>query len=278
MAGLGLALLIRVRSERRERGRLQRLSVLATDRGRGGYKLYAAERLSVVHDDRRRAPAAGTGAIHYVHGGLLVESTNTFAISSYNAAGTRARSNEMAIAYPVAAGIVDSDGDGLTDAREDVNLNTTRDAARPIASADTDGDGASDGSEVATGTDPLNAASRPGVATATRTATPVRTATATPLPTKTNEDADTHEDTHGDTDTDLTRTATPVATTTSTTTPSPSATRTPTRTPTVTPTRTATRRAPGRHADAHRHAVRDVTPTATSTPSPTATPIAPYRR
>jgi hypothetical protein len=218
--------------------------------GAAGYKLYARQNgyPDPIAVDLGAPAVDASGIMHYEHGGLLVESTNTFSLASYDAARVESLpSNAITVGYAVAAAIVDSDGDGLTDGREDPNLNQIRDAGETDRlRADTDGDGVSDGAEVAAGSDPLNAASRPGVATSTRTATPRptstprRTATATPKPTSTP-----------------TRTATRTPTPTRTATPARTATRTPT------PTRTATRTATGTPS-----------PTITGTPtaSPTATP------
>lgn len=224
--------------------------------GVSGYKLYARQNgyptPTIV--DLGRPVADASGIMRYEHGGLLVESTNTFSLVSYDAAGTESvPSNALAVGYATAATIVDSDGDGLTDSREDRDLDLVRDSSETDRlRADTDGDGFNDGAEVGAGTDPLNPSSRPGP-TATRTAAPLRTATATP-----------------------TRSATPVRTTTPTRTATPVATATRTPTPMRTPTTTATRTA-----------VRTTTPTvtpartatparsATATPRPSATPIEP---
>lgn len=234
--------------------------------GVAGYKVYAKQNGYpdfVAIDVGAPVPDAA-GVLHYEQPGLLVESTNTFALASYDAARTEsARSNELAIDYARAASVVDSDGDGLTDAREDVNLNLVRDAGETDRlRADTDADGTSDGAEVAAGTDPTNPSSHPGptatrTATPTRTSTPARTATTTPRPTATPTPTRTATPMPTRTPT---RTATPVATATATRTPTPVATAT--ATPTPTPVATAT-----------------PTPTATSTPTPTATdtgtPLAP---
>jgi hypothetical protein len=223
--------------------------------GAAGYKLYARQNgyPDAIAVDLGLLAAGSDGIIHYEHGGLLVESTNSFALATYDAARVEsARSNELAIAYATAATIVDSDGDGLSDAREDLNLDLTRNAAETDRlRADTDGDGASDGAEVAAGTDPLSAASRPGGPTPTRTPSPTptatrtatRSATPTPIPTATRTATATPA-----------RTATPVTTPTATRTTTPTPLPTATRTATPTPLRTATR-----------------TPSVTPTPSPTAT-------
>jgi hypothetical protein len=176
----------------------------------------------------------GDGKVRHDHGGLAVEGNYAFAISSYTASRSESpRSNELTIGYATAARIVDSDGDGLTDAQEDVNLSLVIDVGETDRRrADTDGDGHGDGAERAAGTDPLRATSFPGAPTVTRTATPVRTATRTPtpIPTPTRTATATPVRT-------ATRTAapTPVATVTFTATPMRTATRTPTPSPTRTP-------------------------------------------
>lgn len=212
------------------------------------------------------SPAAdANGVLHFEHGGLLVESTNTFALVTYNAAGVESpRSNTMTIGYATAATVADSDGDGLTDAAEDKNVNLTRETGETDRlRADTDGDGASDGVEVAAGTDPLNAASKPGpTPTRTATAVPTRTPTRTATPIRTSTPVPT-----------ATRTATQVPTTTRTATPIPTATRTPTPIPTstrtATPVSTTTRTATPLPT-----ATRTVTPLPTATRTPTPVPSA----
>lgn len=192
--------------------------------GAAGYRLHTRQNGSpdFVAVDIGSPSADAGGILHFEHAGLLVESTNTFALVSYTVAGAESpRSNEMVIGYATAAAVVDSDGDGLSDAAEDENVNLTRESGETDRLR-FDGDGASDGLEVAAGTDPLNAASKPAPApTRTATATPTRTPTrtATPVPT-------------------TTRTATPIRTATRTATPTPRAT--PSTTPTVTPRPTAT--------------------------------------
>lgn len=231
-----------------------------------GYKLYAQQNgFPTATSIDLGLPAAGSdGIIRYEHSGPLVESTNAFALTTYDATRTESpHSNEIVITYAVAAAIVDTDADGMTDAREDVNLNLTRDSGETDRQrADTDGDGFSDGAEVTAGSDPLSAASRPGVPTATRTATPVRTATATPPRTMTPTPV-------------RTLTATPVRTVTAT--PVPTITATPIRTVTATPARTATATTTGTATPVLTTSpTRTIAPTqtvgSTHTPQPTRTP------
>ncbi len=270
--------------------------------GVAGYKLYANQNgfPNPVAVDLGTPTTDTNGIMHFDYSGLLVESTNTFALASYDASGHEStQSNAITVTYAIAAGIVDSDGDGLTDAQEDRNLNLVRDAGETDRLiADTDGDGVSDGAEVSAGTDPLNPNSRPGLPTATRTATPIAlptaTRTATPIrtstPTRTATPTPTATPTRTVTPTPTatrsaiptatatgtatplattTRTATPLPTTTRTATPLPTATRTttPTPIPTTTATRTTT---PIATASATPAPTATTTPTRTSTVTPTA--------
>lgn len=242
--------------------------------GAAGYRLHTRQNgyPDFVAVDLGSPRADAAGVLHFDHAGLLVESTNTFALVSYTAAGVESpRSNEMSIGYATAAAVVDSDGDGLTDAAEDTNRDLTRQSGETDRlRSDTDGDGASDGIEVAAGTDPLNAASKPGpTPTRTATAMPTRTPTRTATPVRTSTPLPT-----------TTRTATPVPTTTRTATPIPTATRTPTPLPSatrtatvvVTPTTTATS-TPAAPATATRTPRATPSTTRTITPQPTATPL-----
>jgi len=238
--------------------------------GSAGYKLYARQNgyPTPIAVDLGIPVTDASGIMHYEHNGLLVESTNTFSLASYDAARVESLpSNELSIGYTVAATIVDSDGDGLTDAREDANLNLAREATETDRlRADTDGDGASDGVEVAAGSEPLNAASRPGGSTPTRTTTPTPTRTASPTKTSTPVRTATRTPTPMRT---ATRTATPMRTATRTSTPVTTTTATRTPTPLATATRTATRTAT---PVVTRTATRTPTPIATKTATRTATP------
>lgn len=103
----------------------------------------------------------GSGHFNAIVGDLHVETTYTFTISAYREDGTESdRSNSYTIGYAQAAAVVDSDGDGLTDAEEDVNLNQRVDPGETDRLvADTDGDGVPDGLERDIGSDPLDPSS-----------------------------------------------------------------------------------------------------------------------
>ncbi|MBI3767686.1 MAG: fibronectin type III domain-containing protein [Deltaproteobacteria bacterium] len=127
-----------------------------------GYHLYVREGAG-AYGLWRDIVADGTsdGGFTTVLGDLAVEQTYTFALSAYTADGREsARSNERTIDYAAAALIVDSDGDGLTDAEEDTNLNGVQDPGETDRlRADSDGDLVPDGIESARGSDPLDATS-----------------------------------------------------------------------------------------------------------------------
>jgi hypothetical protein len=194
--------------------------------GATGYKVYVRQNLDPYGagmDVGAPAPDAD-GAVRSLLTALSIDATNYVAVTSYDGSGESARSNELSMDYATVARLVDSDGDGLSDAQEDVNLNRVVDAGEtdprradsdgdglsdgaevqtyrtnPLR-ADTDGDGFSDGIEIAAGTDPNDPLSYPPgpppppplpthSATATPTpqptSTPSRTATATLRPTAT---------------------------------------------------------------------------------------------
>lgn len=153
-----------------------------------GYKIYV----------RQNADAYGTGMdvgalqpdadglVRYPLRDLPLAARASFAVTTYDATGRESpRSNEFSLDYATVAPFVDSDGDGLSDAQEDVNLNRVVDAGEtdprradsdgdglsdgaeiqiyrtnPLA-ADSDGDEFADGNEIAAGSDPNDAGSRP---------------------------------------------------------------------------------------------------------------------
>ncbi len=124
-----------------------------------------------------RADAAGR--IRVVIQGLPLDRAVGFAVSGYDSSGQHSKlSGEIGIDYARAALVIDSDGDGLTDGEEDVDLDLIVDAGEtnpqdidsdrdglsdgdevhvhftnPVV-ADSDGDGVGDGDELDAGTDP----------------------------------------------------------------------------------------------------------------------------
>jgi len=105
-------------------------------------------------------PASSSGVVSTVVRGLPTGTTVYFAVASYDdtlQAGTR--SNELTLRYAEVAAVIDSDGDGLTDGEEDVNLNGRVDAGETDPfSRDSDADGLDDGFEVRElGSNPLSA-------------------------------------------------------------------------------------------------------------------------
>ncbi|HEY2387109.1 MAG TPA: hypothetical protein VGK30_09120 [Candidatus Binatia bacterium] len=123
-----------------------------------GYHLYVRENDAEYGAPRSIDPMLDAdGNLTAVLSDLDLERTYVFALSAYSADGVESpRSNERTIGYADAAAVVDSDGDGLTDAEEDVNLNGIRDPGETDRLvADTDGDGVPDGIERDRGSDPL---------------------------------------------------------------------------------------------------------------------------
>ena len=127
-----------------------------------GYRLYVREGDAGYGAPRDVLSEAGSdGRFVTILSDLAAERSYTFALSAYTSDGREsARSNERTIGYADVAAVVDSDGDGLTDATEDVNVNGLQDAAETDRLiADSDGDLVPDGIERARGTDPLDALS-----------------------------------------------------------------------------------------------------------------------
>jgi hypothetical protein len=121
-----------------------------------GYVVYvrkAGEEYGEVRDVGLPTPAPdGSLSVHLR--GLEVRATYYLAAASYTASRLESGlSNELGIGYVNVASVVDSDGDGLTDATEDVNLNQVVDIGETDPeNPDTDGDGAPDGDDVCRGT------------------------------------------------------------------------------------------------------------------------------
>jgi hypothetical protein len=106
------------------------------------------------------APSVGSANIveHTVHD-LALGPTYFFSVTTVAPSGEESRlSNELYVDYARAATAVDSDGDGLTDAEEDTNLNQQVDPGETDPNnPDSDGDGVTDGIERSVlGTDPLS--------------------------------------------------------------------------------------------------------------------------
>jgi cysteine-rich repeat protein len=126
--------------------------------GAAGYELH------LRYDDEAPTPAVNLGQVSAESDGtvrVVVEDlplgpTARFTVVAYADDGEKSDpSNEIVLSYADVAVVVDSDGDGLTDAEEDVDLDGVVDEGESDpGSSDTDGDGVSDADEVAAGTDP----------------------------------------------------------------------------------------------------------------------------
>lgn len=130
--------------------------------GAAGYNIYIRYGSAEFGEPRDLGSLAITdGLVSTVVNDIPMGPTVYFAVSSYDGAGNESpRSNELSIDYATAAAVVDSDGDGLTDAAEDVDLDQVVDPGETDPNnADSDGDGFSDGAEISAGTDPTDPAS-----------------------------------------------------------------------------------------------------------------------
>src|SRR5262245_50546247 len=99
-------------------------------------------------------PLGSDGALATQVTGLDGRTDYDVTVTAYTSTGTESPpSNAIAIGYAQVASRIDSDGDGLTDAAEDRNLNRALDAGETSAlSADTDGDAVGDASDQCQGT------------------------------------------------------------------------------------------------------------------------------
>jgi hypothetical protein len=100
-------------------------------------------------------PAAGTGGLlSAVVRDLDTRTDYVFAVTAVGTGGAESgRSNEVRVGYGDVAPLLDSDGDGLSDAAEDKNLNRLVDAGETDPDdPDTDGDGVGDPADRCPGT------------------------------------------------------------------------------------------------------------------------------
>ena len=128
--------------------------------GAAGYTLHVRYDTTTAQPLDVGLPQPGSDGLHRVAvAALPLGPTAYFAVAAYDANHTAGPlSQSLSITYAQAAAVTDSDGDGLTDAEEDVDLDRVVDAAETDPRrADTDGDGVSDGAETSIyGTDPLD--------------------------------------------------------------------------------------------------------------------------
>ncbi len=127
-----------------------------------GYFLYADTQPGSTNSpiDVGMPSAQPDGTLVYTLVDLPLGPTTYVSVASYDDSSAEiARSQEMALDYAAVASVVDSDGDGLTDAQEDVDLDQVVDAGESDPfDVDSDGDGLEDGDEVNVhGTDPADA-------------------------------------------------------------------------------------------------------------------------
>jgi hypothetical protein len=97
------------------------------------------------------------GIIRYVATGLTASTSHYFEVTGYADGVESSPSNEVVLPYAKIAGFLDTDGDGLLDIVEDLDLDMVLDPGETDRlRADTDGDGISDGAERQRATDPLD--------------------------------------------------------------------------------------------------------------------------
>ena len=133
--------------------------------GASGYNIYIGYDADLLGTpvDAGTPPSDADGVLRAVVTDLPVGPTGNFTVSAYAGDGSESLlSNRLTLTYAEIASVVDSDGDGLTDAEEDVDLDGEVDPGETDPNdADSDGDLALDGAEIAAGTDPTDPGSMP---------------------------------------------------------------------------------------------------------------------
>ncbi|MFN8543740.1 MAG: fibronectin type III domain-containing protein [Candidatus Binatia bacterium] len=128
----------------------------ATDATVTGYKIRVrpVAQTTATVTNAGKPTVAADGTMTYTVSGLVVRTDYAFTVTAYRATGVEsAASNQLQSGYAQVAPLVDSDGDGLTDAVEDANLNRTVDAGESDPTrTDTDGDGVGDKTDLCEGT------------------------------------------------------------------------------------------------------------------------------
>ena len=142
--------------------------------GLAGYSIYVRQTgkaYGTPQDAGLPAPDEN-GLLSVFVSGLDVRITYVVAASAYTAEGIESNlSNELTIGYADVAPFVDSDGDGLTDAAEDLNLNQVIDPGETDPEdPDTDSDSIPDSADLCHGTPAGTAVNTQGCALCTTTA------------------------------------------------------------------------------------------------------------
>jgi hypothetical protein len=118
------------------------------DAGVTGYKIYRRTLggIYATGQDVGEPAAGGDGTITVQVTSLDVRTDYAFAVTAYTASASESGlSNELLLGYAQVASLFDSDGDGLTDAQEDLNLNRVVDPGESDPSRlDSDNDGVRD--------------------------------------------------------------------------------------------------------------------------------------
>jgi len=117
------------------------------------YEVYRRTSTGIYGASEPGTPSSGGGILSLVVSNLDVRTDYVFRVKAVATSGTSPLSNEVRIGYLDVAAFVDSDGDGLKDGQEDVNLNRLVDAGESDPTrADSDGDGVGDPADTCEGT------------------------------------------------------------------------------------------------------------------------------